>query len=324
MLSTVGRTGAILQRPPALHVSSGTHAVLRKHFDRPRCSPQVWRHPQVEAVLEAVAQCPPAQATLVNADKLDDSTAERLAAMRAACGGGAAGAAMQRLLAILRLMLHSDACDVATGIVGDLVPVVNEAFDARIAAAASGEEDGAASASASDSEMDEDAGGAADATQPGWINRLTECLLALLADAGGGVPLAAVRAAAEGVWRSFSAHVNALALTDLLQVVLRIDRKVASSDLFEQDEGASDEGSATDSGSDTEDEKPGAPPAGEDAAHGGDSGDESGDGGDSGDEGSDLDDEAMFRLDGHLAKYFTSLRASKQVCAGAALRIALR
>ena len=212
---------------------------------------------QVMAFVRKMQSSKPAHVRLHSADAVDDSIATCLAAMVAACHAAAArkapaAAPSESLLQILQLMLHTDAADVAAGVVMDMRNVVNELFNAQVpevVAAGDGATDAAGDASMSSGDEDAADGEAEGAV--GWVNQLTECLLAMLADSQGSVPVSVVRGAVEGVWRGVAPHVNALALTDLLAVVLRIDRKVASSDLFEgggegagggaDEEGGSDE-----------------------------------------------------------------------------------
>ena len=176
-------------------------------------------------MLGKVAADKPARARLHRADAVDSSITECLqgliAAAHAAAARRAAGAAaLEHLLQLLLLVLHTAGGDAAADLVLDFRLVVNEAFGGSVPPPGG---------------PDEPPEEAADTP---WINRLTECLLALLADAAGAVPVAVMRAAVEGVWRGVAEAVNALAVSDLLQVVLRIDRKVAAADLFEDGEGS--------------------------------------------------------------------------------------
>jgi hypothetical protein len=189
---------------------------------------------QVLSLLQVVSAGKAMRAKLHNVERLDPQIQGCLTAQLAACRVAAvnkvAGAAQfEYLLQVLQLMLHADAADIAAGLVLDLQPVVNEVFGAAVPEPGAPEGEGLL-------REDEKAEGGGKRAGAGWVNQLTECLLALLADSVGSVPVAVVRAAVQGVWRAMATHANALALSDLLQIVLRIDRKVASGDLFEGDE----------------------------------------------------------------------------------------
>ena len=308
---------------------------------------------QVVAFLDEVAAGKPSRAQLRGAESIDASIVGCLSAMLQAChtaaGRQVKGAAQfATLLSVLKLALHTSAADVVAGILLDLRPVVNEALGAAIPEPDTATGAGGAESAAADAAMAQDSdaegqgadGSAADASDAPvhWINQLTECLLSLLADSVSGVPVSVLRTAAEGVWRALSQHVNASALEDLLQIVARLDRKQAQGDLFQgdgvgdeegmdaEDETASDDDneSSEDASSGGESDDGGKQVLGQ-AANGkadavvetdvkpeqdfGKTGSEDGES----DAGSDLDDEAMFRMDKHLAQYFTSLRAGKQV-----------
>lgn len=170
----------------------------------------------------------------------------------------------------------------------------------------------------------------------------------MLSDSMGSVPVAAVRSAVEAAWRPLCVHADVVALSDIIEVVARVDRSVSrdGDDMFEDHEGddkslesdesdSSDgESSEGDEGSDEDEE--GATdtvPQGKNSAKIGSASDSTagaavvaaaqgqkrtgqGDGTDDEDEASDggLDDAAMFRIDKYLAKTFSTLKSSRQVC----------
>jgi hypothetical protein len=311
---------------------------------------------QVLAFLDQVAAARASQAQLLNNESLAEDVRHALTDAQSACisANTPTAKAIVKLMGVTRLMLHTDAVDTAVGLLLDMCPLVTEALEVTSAPA-----DGvtrAASSTCSTQQLAMDATSAADvqapaqqrvmdtsgaaddreSVEPGWINRLTECLLGVLADSVGGVPISVVRSSAEGVWRTVTQHVNAMALLDLLRVVTRMDRQDVEDDLFEEED-EDDEASVSED-SDLSASADGASP------EQGDSGDEDSgsedEGSDQGKEGplrlaghpaerqtseeqqsepssteeGDADDEEMFRMDEQLAKYFTSIKKSKKVC----------
>ena len=83
----------------------------------------------------------------------------------------------------------------------------------------------------------------------------------MLSDSMGSVPVAAVRSAVEAAWRPLCVHADAVALSDILEVVARVDRSVSrdGDEMFEDPEGDEsgdepDSVSGSDSGEPSEDE----------------------------------------------------------------------
>lgn len=276
---------------------------------------------QVLEYLDTLEGLPSATVSLLGPDDTSPVVRQRLKAMMAACdrgrGGGrqdAAAAHMHMLLGMLRLTLCTSAAHDAAELIVDLYPAVGPILGAELPVI-----DEAADGDDSDDAMEE--GGDAAGQGTGWVNQLTECLLSLLSDSLGNVPMAVMRVAAEGVWRAAAPHVNAVALSDLLQVLLRLDQKaVAEEAMFEgeddadeDDDDEDDEEEDEEEDESDEDEESGGEggrgklaQGGAEAATEGEAGQE-----DSEDEG--LDDAAMFRLDKQLAKYFSTLKGGKEV-----------
>lgn len=260
--------------------------------------------------------------SLSEPDSISQVAKRKLRAMMAACSpeqrqskGDTGAAHTYVLLGMLRLALCTSAAHDAAELIVDLYPAIGPALGVKLPNIKSGD------VGADDSMNGEDSAEDAQEDGIGWINQLTECLLSLLSDSLDSVPMAVMRVASEGLWRSAASHVNAIALSDLLQVLLRLDQKaVAEEAMFEGEDESDDE--------DDEDEED---DGGEEEDKEEDSGDEDGvetggngkvplDGAadkaqdseeDSEDDG--LDDTAMFRLDKQLAKYFSTLKGNKEV-----------
>lgn len=281
--------------------------------------------------LESLEALPDSMVTLLEPEGISAVVKKRLKAMMAACDPGrgtgkqdAAAAHMHVLLGMLRLAMCSSAAHDAAELVVDLYPVVGRTLGVELPAIDEGDKGD----TDEDVEGEGNAGVAGQGT--GWVNQLTECLLSLLSDSLGSVPMAVMRVASEGVWRAAAPHVNAVALSDLLQVLLRLDQKaVAEEAMFEEEDEDEEEEEEDDDEEDEEDEEESEEEVDEaDAAKGGQgelggnvgsaqakvggAGEESEEE-EEGSEGEGLTDAAMFRLDKQLGKYFAKLKGGKEV-----------
>lgn len=295
---------------------------------------------QVLAYLDSLEELSNSMVTLLEPEGISAVVKQQLKAMMAECNPGrstgkqdAVAAHMHVLLGMLRLAMCTSAAHDAAELVVDLYPVVGRTLGVELPAV----DDAGKGGTSEGMEGEHDAAGQG----TGWVNQLTECLLSLLSDSLGSVPMAVMRVASEGVWRSAAPHVNAVALSDLLQVLLRLDQKaVAEEAMFEEEEEEEedeDEEEDDDEDDDEDDEeddeeeeeaeseeelndggaaKGGPEKAGSKAssvqAKGGGAGEESEDE-DEGSEDEGLDDAAMFRLDKQLGKYFATLKGGKEV-----------
>lgn len=280
--------------------------------------------------LDQVSAVKASHAQLLNSEAVDDDLQRALADTQAAChrAHSPTAKAFTKLLGVMRLMLHTEAVDTAASLLLDMRPLVEEALVVTASAQpvdsanAGGSETLPAPKHATNPSTDEEH---KEGPEPVWINRLTECLLAVLADSVGGVPIAVVRSSAEGLWRTVTPHVNALALSDLLRVVTRMDRQDAEEDLFEEEgkgseasgSEASASGSLEEGESEGEEDEGSAEGESNERVRRSDDGQRrngrEGEGSSSSSEESEADDEEMFRMDEQLSKYFSSIKASKQV-----------
>lgn len=177
------------------------------------------------------------------------------------------------------------------------------------------------------------------------MNGFVSCLLSMLSDSMGSVPVAAVRSAVEAAWRPLCVHADAVALSDLVEVVARVDRSVSrdGDDMFEEGEkevdetgSGSDDGESSeeDEGSDEEEktevvspgkankkagtEAPGSAAQGKKRGREiqgkGTGGEKSGEAEEDEESDDGLDDAAMFRIDKYLAQTFSTLKSGRQVC----------
>lgn len=194
-----------------------------------------------------------------------------------------------------------------------------------------------------------------------WVNSFVSCLLSMLSDRMGSVPVAAVRRAVEAAWRPLCVHADAETLHELVAVVSRLDMSVSregdemfeateqDADGDEDEEDSDDEDASSDEEEEeennSEEEKRGQMKV--DSLQQGKKGDKKGatetqadsgsiekgkkrgresvedGGGEEEDEESDggLDDAAMFRIDKYLAQTFSTLKSGIQVCCNLEERI---
>lgn len=276
--------------------------------------------------LDRLEALPDSTVVLLEPEGVSAVVKQRLKAMMDACDTArsrgkqdAAGAHMHVLLGMLRFALCTPTAHDVSELIVDLYPAVGPALDVKLPDVEAQER------SDGDEDMQDAEGEGSERGGTTWVNQLAECLLSLLSDSLGGVPMAVLRVAVEGVWRSAAPHVNAVALSDLLQVLLRLDQKaVAEESMFEGEDEEEDGGDSDDEEEDDTDEDEGAVAEGTGTdARSADAVAENGEGGtgveeedeeESEDEG--LDDATMFRLDRQLAKYFSSIKGGKEVSSG--------
>eukprot|EP00892_Ulva_mutabilis_P000043 jgi/Ulvmu1/10039/UM059_0089.1 len=284
--------------------------------------------PKVLEYLDSLEALPESTVSLLEPDGISEGVKKQLSTMMAACDTArsrgkqdAAGAHMHVLLGMLRLALCTSAAHDVAEIIVDLYPAVGPTLGVELP-----QVEGGGGSDADEDIADADVEGR-ERQDSGWVNQLTECLLSLLSDSLGHVPMAVMRMAVEGVWRAAAPHVNAVALSDLLQVLLRLDQKaVAEESMFEGEDEAEEEEEEEESDEEDEDdmdEEQEEGPAGgaregkgAGAALANGNGEEKGGAGEEGEEAESedegLDDAAMFRLDKQLAKYFSSIKGGKE------------
>ena len=183
-------------------------------------------------------------------DQLQQASAAISACEAATAAKQPAAAQCTALARMLKLMVHTNAAAEAADIVEDFRATVAELFGSANSTGATPGQPPAGTGAAVDAQAQSDSDESRDVAEQAsanasWINRLTECLLGLLADSHGSVPVAALRSNVEGVWRAVSGHVNAVALADVLAVVTQHSSSsssgAATAESEEEEEGAASE-----------------------------------------------------------------------------------